>query len=169
MKQIIFGLLLLVIVFVVVLVLDRSVVEDRPEAKNLPETEAVPNSTERVVPADIISHIDEKSELIVVQNPQPLQTVTSPLSVSGEARGYWFFEASFPIIVTDWNGLIIGEGFATAEGDWMTEEFVPFTAKIEFAVSSNTPYQRGTIIFQKDNPSGLPEYDDALELPILFN
>ena len=82
------------------------------------------------------------------------------------------FEASFPVILTNWDGLIIAEGYATAEDSWMTEDFVPFVATIEFV----SPYQegdedfmsRGTLILKKDNPSGLPENDDALELPILF-
>ena len=60
------------------------------------------------------------------------QTINSPLSITGEARGTWFFEATFPVVLTNWDGLIIAEGYATAQGDWMTEEFVPFTAELEF-------------------------------------
>jgi hypothetical protein len=130
----------------------------------------VPVDTEEqvAVPEDIQNHIDSKADLIQVASPAPLDTVTSPLTLTGVARGYWFFEASFPIVVTDWNGLIIGEGYATAVGDWMTEEFVPFTSTVSFDVPVDTPYKRGTIIFQKDNPSGLPERDDALEIPVQF-
>ncbi|MFN3188320.1 MAG: Gmad2 immunoglobulin-like domain-containing protein [Candidatus Paceibacteria bacterium] len=124
------------------------------------------------VPADIQAHIDSKADLITVVTPVPLGIAQSPLVITGEARGYWFFEASFPIVVTDWNGLIVGEGYATAGTDWMTEDFVPYTASVEF----ENPYndgdpdfmKNGTLILQKDNPSGLPEHDDALELPIRF-
>lgn len=110
----------------------------------------------------------EKSDLIHIQSPRPNEVITTPVTITGEARGYWFFEASFPIMVTDWDGLIIGEGYATANGEWMTEEFVPFTATVVFTVPTDTPYKRGTLILKKDNPSGLPEHDDALEIPVRF-
>lgn len=131
-----------------------------------------PAVEELEVPADVQAHIDAKSDLVRLESPAPLAIVDSPLAVSGEARGYWFFEASFPVSLVDWDGRIIGEGIATAEGEWMTEEFVPFSATLEF----DSPYRtgdpdfmrRGALILQRDNPSGLPENDDALEVPIRF-
>ncbi len=98
--------------------------------------------------------------------------VGSPLKLEGEARGYWFFEGSFPVVLTNWDGLIIAEGFATAEGEWMTEEFVPFKGELTYT----SPYKagdpdfmkRGSLILKKDNPSGLPENDDAFELTVYF-
>ncbi len=127
-----------------------------------------PPITEATSTDDIQTHIDSKANLIVVNTPARDSVVSSPLTVTGKARGYWFFEASFPITIVNWNGLIIGEGIATADGEWMTEEFVPFTAKINFTLDPETPYRRGAIILQKDNPSGLPENDNALEIPIRF-
>lgn len=106
---------------------------------------------------------------IRITSPQPGNSLTSPITVSGIARGNWFFEASAPVLVVDWDGRIIGEGFITAQGDWMTTEFVPFTGTITYTVDPLTPYNRGAIIFKKDNPSGLPEYDDAREIPITFS
>lgn len=108
----------------------------------------------------------EKIDLIRIDNPRPNQEIESPLSIRGEARGYWFFEASFPVVLTDGDGLIIAQGIATAQGEWMTEDFVPFEAALEFEKSEDN--DKGTLILRKDNPSGLPEYDDALEVPIIF-
>ena len=108
----------------------------------------------------------EKMDLIKIDNPRPNQTIESPLIIQGEAKGLWFFEGDFPVILTDWDGLIIAETFATAQSDWMTEEFVGFKAEIEFAKPEL--YNNGILILQKDNPSGLPENDDALEIPIFF-
>jgi Immunoglobulin-like domain of bacterial spore germination len=124
------------------------------------------------VPADLQAHINEKAELIKLTTPVPNGVVGSPLLVSGQARGGWFFEASFPVSLTNWDGLIIAEGVAQASTDWMTTEFVPFTATLTFT----NPYQtgdqdfmkKGALILQKDNPSGLPENADALEIPIRF-
>lgn len=124
------------------------------------------------VPADIEAHIESKGDFITLQTPAPGSVISSPLTITGDARGYWFFEASFPIILTNWDGLIIAETFATADGDWMTEDFVPFAASVEF-VSPYNPgdpdfMKNGTLIMQRDNPSGLPENDDALEIPVKF-
>ncbi len=124
-------------------------------------------------PADTLSpeiraHIDAKKDLIVVTSPQPMNTITSPVTITGTARGYWFFEGSFPISIVNWDGLMIGEGYATADGAWMTEEFVPFTGTVNFTFDPATPYNRGTLILKRSNPSGLPEHDDALEIPIHF-
>lgn len=118
------------------------------------------------VPVDPYSP-EAKADLIRLTNPQPESVITSPLTITGEARGYWFFEASFPVTLTDWNGLIIAEGVATADGDWMTEDFVPFTATLTYTKPSFG--DRGSLILQKDNPSGLPENDDALEITVWFN
>lgn len=108
----------------------------------------------------------EKSDLIFLDSPRPNQTVKSPLVVKGQARGFWFFEADFPVELADRDGLVIGQGIAIAQGEWMTEEFVPFAAEIVFEVPKNK--KNGTLILRKDNPSGLPENDDALEIPVLF-
>lgn len=109
-----------------------------------------------------------KMDLIRLDNPRPNQVIKSPLIITGEARGYWFFEASFPVYLTNWDGLIIAQGIATAKEEWMTEDFVPFEAKIEFEIDPNTWSNLGALILRKDNPSGLPEHDDALEIPIYF-
>lgn len=117
---------------------------------------------------DGAAHIESKANLIRLTEPTPNAKVTSPLTLHGEARGYWFFEASFPVSVVDWDGRIIGDGIAQANGEWMTEDFVPFTATINFTIPPDTPYRRGTLILKKDNPSGDPSRDDALEIPITF-
>lgn len=111
-----------------------------------------------------------KENLIRVTVPRLNQMIASPLVVRGEARGNWFFEATFPVILTDWDGRIIAQSYAQAEGEWMTENFVPFEGKIEFENPENIGEfsRRGALIFKKDNPSGLPQYDDALEIPVRF-
>src|SRR3989344_2428627 len=110
----------------------------------------------------------EKTNLIRITTPRPNQTIGSPLIIEGEARGGWFFEASFPVFLTDWDGRIIAQGIATAKGDWMTADFVPFEAVLTFTVDPNVYSNRGSLILKKDNPSGLPKNDDALEIPVVF-
>jgi len=109
---------------------------------------------------------------IFLNQPLPSQIITNPLHVAGEARGTWFFEGSFPVIMTDWDGKIIAEGLVMAQSDWMTEDLVPFIADIEFnspVTSEDQEFMKyGLLILQKANPSGLLEHDDALEMPIRF-
>jgi hypothetical protein len=109
-----------------------------------------------------------KSDLIVLDSPISGAKISSPLKISGKARGNWFFEASFPVILVDWDGKIIAEGIAKAKDDWMTENFVPFEATLEFTKPEGNN-NRGAIILKKDNPSGESRFDDALEIPIYFN
>lgn len=106
----------------------------------------------------------EKTDLIRVSSPRPNQSITSPLTITGEARGNWYFEASFPVTLEDLNGRTIAQGIATAQSEWMTPEFVPFEATLTFAV----PGKAGTLVLHKDNPSGLPEHDDMLRVPVVF-
>ena len=111
----------------------------------------------------------EKIDLIRIDYPRPNMKIKSPLIVTGQARGNWFFEGSFPITLTNWDGLIIAQGYAVAKDDWMTTEFVQFEGTLNFTVDKDVYSNKGSLILQKDNPSGLPEYDDALEIPIVFD
>lgn len=113
--------------------------------------------------------VSPKNDLIRVTSPASQSVITSPVTITGMARGTWFFEGSFPISIVNWDGLIVGEGVATAQGEWMTEDFVPFTASITYTIDPQTPYNRGTIILRKDNPSGLPEHDDSMEVPVMLS
>jgi hypothetical protein len=125
------------------------------------------------VSLDILAHIESKQDLIKVAEPTPLGVVSSPLTVRGEARGVWFFEADFPVTLIDGNGNDLARWYASAvldpnnpESTWMTEDFVTFEGEIHFSTPT-TP--DGTLIFSKDNPSGLPEYDDELRIPVRFS
>jgi hypothetical protein len=109
---------------------------------------------------------------IILENPRPNQEISSPLTVAGQAPGTWFFEAEFPVVLTDWDGKIIAEAQAKAQGNWMTEELVKFEAQIKFEkpfTESDPDYmKRGSLILQKANPSGLPKNDAAKEIVVFF-
>lgn len=108
----------------------------------------------------------EKQDLIRTATHQPNANISSPVTISGEARGTWYFEASFPIEVQNARGEIIGQGHAEAQSEWMTENFVPFTAIVTF--TPQLAGSAGKLILKKDNPSGLPEHDDQLIIPVKF-
>ena len=91
--------------------------------------------------------------------------IASPLSLTGEALGSWFFEASFPFKVLDANDNVLGSGLVQASGNWMTTSYIPFTAGATFI---QTPTQTGFLVFEKDNPSGEPANDGQYRVPVKF-
>lgn len=106
-----------------------------------------------------------KDDLIRITSPQTGQLVTSPLSVTGEARGPWYFEASFPLKLLDANGKLLVQTHAQAQGEWMTTEFVAFTSTLSFTTPATAT---GTLVLEKDNPSGEPQHDDSRSIPVRF-
>lgn len=116
--------------------------------------------------ASRMTNKSDTSDTIVLEKPKSGALVRSPLLVNGRARGYWYFEASFPVRIFDDNGIELGVAVAQAGGGWMTEDFVPFAAILEFKKPST---EMGVLVLQKDNPSGLPEHDAELRIPIVFD
>jgi hypothetical protein len=104
-------------------------------------------------------------DMIGVYHLSSGQKISSPVILSGQARGNWYFEASFPVKVMDGNGKELGVGIAQAQGEWMTTDYVPFSVTLIFS-APETP--AGTVEFIKDNPSGLPENDDKFVVPVTF-
>lgn len=85
--------------------------------------------------------------------------------VTGEVRGNWFFEGSFPAELRVGTSTILWSGVAQAQGSWMTTNFVPFTMNISYtALGTTTP---ATLILKKDNPSGEPINDDELQIAVM--
>ena len=104
-------------------------------------------------------------DTIVVDYPRPSQLVESPLIIKGRARGTWFFEASAPVTLLDDNGEVLTESFIQATGDWMTEDFIDFKGEINFYPKGASA---GTLVLRNDNPSGMPENELRLEIPVIF-
>lgn len=97
--------------------------------------------------------------------PTKNSEVTSPLVVIGEVPGNWSFEASFPAVIKNSEGKVVTQVAARVLGDWMTSGMVPFSVTLEYDA---TMVDGGTLILQKDNPSGLAENDDSVAIPLKF-
>lgn len=113
----------------------------------------------------IQADLDAHANLIQVSNVTPGAQVSSPLTVVGRARGNWYFEASFPVKLVDANGVQLAIAPAMTASDWMTTDFVPFSVTLTFPTPS-TP--TGKLILMKDNPSGEPQFDDQIVIPVTF-
>lgn len=105
-------------------------------------------------------------DMLVVESLKNNDKVASPLTITGRARGGWYFEASFPVQIKNASGTVIAEGPAQAQGSWMTQDYVPF--KITLTFPAQAAGSKGTAVLHNDNPSGLPENDKSLEIPVTF-
>jgi hypothetical protein len=103
---------------------------------------------------------------IIVSLPKNNQEVNSPIKISGEARGNWFFEGSFPIKLEDVNGNVLGTSIATSTEDWMTTDFIPFTSELSFEKPTSTT--RAILILKNDNPSGNPDFDKDILISVIL-
>lgn len=113
-----------------------------------------------------IDESNPKLDRIRVAKPYAWERVSSPLLVEGNARGTWYFEASFPVELLDASGNSIAQVPAQAQGEWMTEDFVFFQTILEFP--PQPPGSVGMLVLHKDNPSDLRQYDDEVRIPVRF-
>lgn len=151
----------IIVVFGVVWILglDKTVAPPAPIDNGNGTSTTTPTTT----PATI-SYKNADSTMIQVTAPLAGQTVAPVFTLSGQARGPWYFEASFPIEILDPNGARLLMVPVQAQGEWMTTEFVPFSTQV------SVPNYRGpaTLILHKDNPSGMPENDASISMPIVI-
>ena len=109
----------------------------------------------------------EADSIIRVKTPIANQLITSPLQITGKARGSWFFEGSAPVKLMNQNNDVMAEGIITAQSDWMTKDFVDFKGELSFTPSENS--KTGILVFSKSNPSGLPANDKFYKIPLKFS
>jgi hypothetical protein len=103
---------------------------------------------------------------VVINTPMIGQRVTSPLTVSGKAKGTWFFEDNLPVTLKDKNGKVLAQkGAQSQDGQWMTTDYVNFTVVLEFDMPAT---DEGSLFIEKDNPSGLPEHAGSFFVPVRF-
>lgn len=114
---------------------------------------------------DVITYTNSSTDLITVLSPTPGSVTGKVFTLMGEARGNWYFEASFPVTVLDADGAVLVETYATAQGEWMTTEFVPYMSEITIPEDYIGP---ATLVLKKDNASGLPEHDASISFPFVI-
>ncbi len=175
MKTILFLLTILILVCLSTscIILDRSrftseesTADNNKQDTASEEEETDTTNTEADTSGDVKDNdADALSDQITVTYPVPDQLITSPLIITGEARGTWFFEANFPVSLLDSNEDVLALHYAATEEEWMTEDFISFTATIEF---DDPETATGFLVLDKNNPSDIREYDAKLIIPVRF-
>lgn len=158
-------LVLLIAIFIITLAAGAVIVYLPSNKVIAPTTvgEGVPTTTPDTTPATTTNLL---ADLIRPALPASGSQVSSPVTISGEARGTWYFEASFPVEIQDAAGNVIAQGPAKAQGEWMTEDFVPFTITLTYP--PQPAGSKGIIVLKKDNPSGDPARDQQTSVSITF-
>ena len=149
---------LAMLLFIVILVLAYFLF-----ATPAPQPSDSNNGTPTTTPVTV-TRVGTLSERVVIVAPAAGAAVQSTFTVSGQAPGNWYFEASFPIEVRDMSGNQLLKLPAQAEGEWMTTELVAFSVSI--TVSNYTG--PALLIIHRDNPSALPENDSSVTIPIVI-
>lgn len=165
----IFTLLILVLVSLAMGSMAVGAKNEPASSTETPSESPIIVTPEAAITPPAIENVATTTErgMITVSAPLPNTKVTSPLLVTGSARGNWYFEASFPIRLIDAKGNTILQTHAEAQEDWMTENFVPFTSTLEWS-SASTTATSGVLVLMRDNPSGLPEHDAEIRIPVTF-
>lgn len=100
---------------------------------------------------------------IQVEKPTAGSSVSFPLEITGEAKGNWYFEAEFTVrLVKDGNELALA--IVKAQGEWMTSDYVPFSATMNFDAEGHAG--KASLVFKNNNASGKPELDKEFTVPV---
>ena len=102
---------------------------------------------------------------IEISLPETGGVVSSPIAVAGRALGSWFFEANMPVTLLDANQKVLARAPLHADSEWMTPDFVPFSGSIVF---DKPETETGFLVFENDNPSGLPENAKSFTISVRF-
>ncbi|HNX11214.1 MAG TPA: DUF5668 domain-containing protein, partial [bacterium] len=93
--SIFFGIIIAVIAMLLILFLISFNFSQKTydqQINNIKQEEATPENT-NATSSDAVKVEDS----IKIANPEPNQKVSSPIKISGQAKGNWFFEGSFPV------------------------------------------------------------------------
>jgi hypothetical protein len=143
------------------------ILETYPEQCRTPDgrTFTNPDATPQPPPPTTSGEFTSAGGVAITLDDWSDAPASSPWTVTGEVPGNWSAEANFAVQVTDEAGNVLGEGVAQLEGDWMTDEPVPFSVTLTFDRPTGGT---GFLVLVKENLSGLPEHDDSLSIPITF-
>jgi len=105
----------------------------------------------------------DETHFVRVHTPVANALAKSPLHITGEARGSWYSDASFPLVLYDYAGRELTRGYAQAQGEATGDGFVPFEAELDFACGDA---QRGTLVLHRASKAAAPDGADALRVPV---
>ena len=106
---------------------------------------------------------ERQTQGIRVESPDAGATISSTVTMNGEARGNWYFEAEFTVDLIQ-DGETLATGIVKAQEEWMTEDFVEFSATLD--IPDGAASGKAELVFRNSNPSEKPELDKSYRLPV---
>lgn len=107
---------------------------------------------------------DSINEITIIK-PQPGSVISSPLEITGKAKGSWFFEALIGVELLK-NDKILATTAGKANGNWMTNDYVDFSATLKFPEVKETGNAK--LLFRNSNPSGKKESEKSFSIPVVI-
>lgn len=108
------------------------------------------------------------NENIKIYNIKSGQEIRSPLTIKGEVfGGNWTgFEGQVGMVkLVGLDGKTLGSAILNATSDWMK-----LPTNFEVILNFNTPKDSNVfLIFKNENPSGMPEKEETMTLPVKFS
>jgi len=126
----------------------------------IPTNQITLNEFEEVNP-EVLGNKDD----LVSFSIAPGAFVSGNMAINGTVKNAYFFEGNILVNVLDANKNLLKTGYGTATTDWMTSGPVSFKADIDFSGLSVGP---AYIEIHNDNPSGLPENDKSILIPVII-
>jgi hypothetical protein len=153
-KEIYLSFLLLAVAFVVLLL---TLLPYRPDVKITGAPPSPPPPS--VTPKPSLSPV-------IILSPDISKPLKSPQKIIGLVDKTWVFEGSFPLELFDNQYRSLFKGNAAAP-NWLDEDskYTNFSATLKFI----TKKQSGFLMIKNDNPSGLPQNDKSLTIPVVFS
>jgi len=150
-----FGKLLLIVILIVILVVVVFFFQK-------PVVDVNPPPEDNIILREILGNKDDLISFSILPNSK----VQGVVSYQGAVKGGYFFEVNILINILDANKNVLKTSNAIAMTDWMTIEPVEFEGNIDF---TNLPKGLAYIEIHNDNPSGLPENDKSVLIPIVID
>lgn len=152
----------LIFVCVFLLVLGLIVWGSVRNKASAPTTDTVSGGDQNVPITPVISG---DTENLVSFSIAPNATVANGQVVTGSLQGGYFFEANAIGMFLSADKTILKQFPITATGQWMTTDPVSFSVTLDTSGIASGP---GYIRIHNDNPSGAPENDKYIDVPVLF-
>lgn len=152
-------------ILITAILLSGMVVLVRKSQKNVKEQDVPIMSSETLREKDFPGGQLQHDEMIQVSFPAPKEKIGGDIFVTGIAKGGWYFEGEFPVTLTDETGKELASVAAMAKGEWMKDEWVPFSAHLKYRVSDAKPAK---LVLAKNNPSDIDEQNAQIEIPVVI-
>ena len=96
----------------------------------------------------------------------PGQKVSGVVKITGSIKNNYFFEGNILVNILASDKKLLKAGHGTATTPWMTSGPVSFETSLDF---SSLPQGIAYIEIHNDNPSGLPQNDKSILVPVVIN